>query len=40
MYTLVVAGGLSADEKDWAAAKMVMEKIAQLLPTHLRGEFQ
>jgi hypothetical protein len=38
-YRLSVSPGLSADEKDCLAAKMIMGKIAPLLPSHLRGEF-
>jgi hypothetical protein len=39
-YALSVMGQMSSDERDRAAAKMVMENIAGLLPLHLRGEFQ
>jgi 1-acyl-sn-glycerol-3-phosphate acyltransferase len=39
-YALADPGGRSAEEKDRAAAKTVMEYIALLLPSHLRGEFQ
>lgn len=39
-YELSVPGQMSSDEKDRAAAKTVMENIARLLPSHLRGEFQ
>ena len=39
-YALTVPPrGLSADEKDRAAAKIMMGNIASLLPSHLRGEF-
>ncbi|MBN1450790.1 MAG: hypothetical protein JW963_07230 [Anaerolineales bacterium] len=38
-YQLSVPSGLSADEKDRAAAEVMMRKIAALLPEHLRGEF-
>lgn len=38
-YELRVPRGISADEKDRAAAQIVMENIAGLLPSHLRGEF-
>jgi hypothetical protein len=38
-YELKVERGLSSDEKDALAARMIMKKIAQLLPSHLRGEF-
>jgi hypothetical protein len=31
---------ISAEEKDRAVAKTVMENIALLLSSHLRGEFQ
>jgi hypothetical protein len=36
----VLPHGLSADEKDKAAATMVMSKIAELLPPRLQGEFK
>jgi hypothetical protein len=39
-YTSAVPVDIPADEKDREAAKTVMEKIALLLPSHLRGEFQ
>lgn len=38
-YELTVPRGLSSDEKDRAAAKIMMGNIASLLPTHLRGKF-
>jgi hypothetical protein len=38
-YQLVVPDGLSSKEKDCAAATVVMQKIAPLLPERLRGEF-
>jgi hypothetical protein len=38
-YQLSVASGLSADQKDRAAAEIMMKKIAVLLPEMLRGEF-
>ena len=38
-YELNVPRGLSADEKDKAAATLVMSKIACLLPARLRGIF-
>ena len=38
-YELRVRDRLSADEKDERAACLIMEKIACLLPYHLRGEF-
>ena len=38
-YELSVPSQMSSDEKDRAAAKVVMENIARLLPSHLRGEF-
>jgi 1-acyl-sn-glycerol-3-phosphate acyltransferase len=39
-YELTVPRGLSSDEKDRAAAKIMMGNIAGLLPPHLRGEFE
>jgi len=38
-YEMTVPRGISSDEKDSAAAKLMMGKIASLLPSHLRGEF-
>jgi len=38
-YQLSVPGGLTSAEKDAQAAQIVMNNIAQLLPSHLRGEF-
>lgn len=38
-YRLSVPKDLSPDEKDRAAAEVMMKKIAVLLPEHLRGEF-
>lgn len=38
-YELKVERGLSSEEKDARAARIIMEHIAQLLPSHLRGEF-
>jgi hypothetical protein len=38
-YRLEVPPGLPTDEKDRAAAEMMMKNIAVLLPAHLRGEF-
>ena len=38
-YRLSVPSGLSNDEKDRAAAEIMMKKIAVLLPETLRGEF-
>lgn len=38
-YELTVPRGLSADEKDRVAARIVMTNIARLLPVRLRGEF-
>lgn len=38
-YELTVPDELSADEKDERVKLIVMKNIAQLLPTHLRGEF-
>jgi hypothetical protein len=39
VYELRVPHGLSADEKDRAAANIVMGNIARLLPERLQGEF-
>jgi hypothetical protein len=39
-YRLQVPRGTGADEKDRAAAEIVMRQIAALLPDRLRGEFQ
>ncbi len=40
-YELIVPPrGLSSDEKDRAAARIMMGNIASLLPSHLRGEFE
>ncbi len=39
-YDLVVPRGLTADEKDHAAAEIVMRRISPLLPERLRGPFQ
>jgi hypothetical protein len=38
-YRLELPAGLSADEKDRAAAGIIMHQIAQQLPARLRGEF-
>lgn len=38
-YELSVPRHISADEKDAQASQIIMKHIAQLLPTHLRGEF-
>jgi hypothetical protein len=38
-YELSVMPGSSADEKGILAARIMMERIAILLPAHLRGEF-
>jgi len=38
-YRLEVLPGLSADEKDRAAAEIMMKNIAALLPVQFRGEF-
>ncbi len=38
-YSLLAPCGLSADERDLAASRIVMGHIAELLPTALRGEF-
>ena len=38
-YRLSVPSGLSADEKDRAAAEVMMKHIAFLLPEELRGDF-
>jgi len=39
-YGLSVPSHLSPDEKDKASAKIVMSKIAELLPEHLRGAYR
>jgi hypothetical protein len=39
-YDLVVPPGLPVDEKDHAAAEIVMRRIATQLPVSLRGSFQ
>jgi len=39
-YRLAVSKGASAEERDQAVAKQVMQHIAPLLPIHLRGNFQ
>jgi hypothetical protein len=38
-YHLKIPGGFTSKEKDIAAARSVMQKIAPLLPERLRGEF-
>lgn len=38
-YELTARDDLSVDEKDDRAAQVIMENIACLLPSHLRGEF-
>ena len=38
-YRLSISSGLSTDEKDRAAAELIMKHIAVLLPESLRGEF-
>jgi hypothetical protein len=38
-YRLEIPAGLSSDEKDCAAAGLVMQRIAPLLPERLRGTF-
>ena len=38
-YVLSIPDGLSADEKDEYAALFIMQRIACLLPSQLRGEF-
>ena len=38
-YNLQVPAGLSAREKDLCAARIIMQNIANLLPSSLRGEF-
>jgi len=38
-YDLRVPAGVSASEKDLQAARIIMQNIANLLPTSLRGEF-
>jgi len=40
LYELNIPHHLPADEKDSAAAKIIMKNIAPLLPKNLRGEFQ
>lgn len=39
VYDLRVPAGLSVEEKDRQASRIMMEQIAALLPLHLRGEF-
>jgi len=39
-YDLQIVAGLSASEKDLQAARIIMQNIANLLPTSLRGEFE
>ena len=38
-YALTVPPGLKPEEKDRAAANIIMQNIARLLPEDLRGEF-
>ena len=38
-YELKLPAGLSAHEKDQQAARIIMQRIASLLPEHLQGEF-
>lgn len=38
-YELTVPDDLSSDKRDRVAAQIMMERIAHLLPHHLRGEF-
>jgi len=38
-YDLNLESNLSAQEKDERAARLIMQHIARLLPSHLRGEF-
>jgi len=38
-YQLRLPSGLATDEKDHAAATIIMQQIAELSPDHLRGEF-
>ena len=38
-YLLTIPDGLTSKEKDYAAAKSIMQSIAPLLPERLRGEF-
>jgi hypothetical protein len=38
-YELKVPAGLSAREKDLQAARIIMQNIVNLLPLHLRGDF-
>jgi hypothetical protein len=39
-FELSIPSGTAADARDHLATKLVMERIALLLPSHLRGEFQ
>ncbi|HCC78679.1 MAG: hypothetical protein A2X25_10200 [Chloroflexi bacterium GWB2_49_20] len=39
-YELKVPAGLSARQKDLQAARIIMQNIANLLPTSLRGDFE
>jgi hypothetical protein len=39
-YDLQIPAGLSASERDLQAARIIMQNIAKLLPTALRGEFE
>jgi hypothetical protein len=39
-YRLIISSGLSTEEKGASAAKIIMERIAPLLPESLRGEFK
>jgi hypothetical protein len=39
-YKLRLPDGLSAHEKDQQAARIIMKRIADLLPEHLQGEFK
>jgi hypothetical protein len=39
-YRLSVPSSLSNEEKDYQAARVIMERIALLLPGSLRGEFK
>lgn len=38
-YELIVEGKRSVDERDQLATQILMQNIARLLPSHLRGEF-
>jgi hypothetical protein len=38
-YTLRLPAGLSTNEIDCQAARLLMQNIAKQMPLHLRGEF-